>query len=55
MATTQSISPLFSPQTIRRSRAQKPRRIDIEDYRALLAAEAQMGRSVRRTKKAVQR
>jgi hypothetical protein len=64
MATTQSISPLFSPQTIRRSRATELARCDAQDLRALLAAEARIDRSktvirskrsVRRTKKAVQR
>jgi hypothetical protein len=65
MATTQSISPLFSPQTIRRrSKATKFSRCDAQDLRLLLAAEAKIDRSrtvprskrsVRPTGKAVQR
>jgi hypothetical protein len=71
MATTQSISPRFSSQTIRCSRAIKPStakscvaRCDAQDLRDLLAAGARICRSstvipskssMRRAKKAVQR
>ncbi len=58
MATTQSISPLYSAQTIRRSRAPKrPQDITAEDLRALAAADAAIGLPLSKlppTRKAVQ-
>jgi hypothetical protein len=58
MATTQSISPLYSPQTFRCKTSATLDRSMAEDLRALRAAEARMDRCERKlqlVKKAVQR
>jgi hypothetical protein len=58
MATTQSISPLYSPQTFRCKTSERLDRCMAYDLRALRAAEAKMDRRERKlqvAKRAVQR
>jgi hypothetical protein len=53
MAITQSISPLFSLQTIRCSRAAKRPRILAQDLRDLTAADSRIDRRSKKARKAV--